>query len=379
VSDKLVVQLNTNQVTMEPGGAPFELVTTVQNLGDVVDQYTVELTGLEREWFTASVTSVGIFPGDREQVRIQLHPPKRPGLRAGAYPFRINVRSRGDTLQESADGVLQVRGMAVYRVDITPRRLTARGKGSFKVQIANTGNADVKLALDGRDAENACRIDFPEPEPLVTAGNKKEVSVRVRPNKRPWVGPEKAYDFTVTARPQDAGGEPQTVAAQFTHKPLFGSWSPLFTLGKIAVVVIVLIGLVAILGSIGVLGSAPQAFASSTSRVQGFFCNAPLIDRVCPDDYHAFKSADNQSVATTGKGGCKFEFGFKDFAEAEPKLVGDCTSSVYYDHFGNGVQYTREGMLFWQKDSNTIYFYRSASVWGYIQGHSQLLYGSGAI
>ena len=72
-------------------------------------------------------------------------------------------------------------------------------------------------------------------------------------------------------------------------------------------------------------------------------------------------------------------FGFKEFADAESKLVGDCTSSVYYDHFGNGVQYTREGMLFWQKDSNTIYFYRAASVWGYIQGHSQLLYGSGAI
>jgi hypothetical protein len=347
LSDKLLLQLNTSQVTMEPGGTPFELVATVQNMGQAVDQYTVELTGLEREWFTASVTSVGIFPGDHERVSISLHPPKRPGLRAGAYPFRLNVRSQANGAQESTDGVLQVRGMAVYRVDIVPRRLTARGKGTFKVQIANTGNADVRLALEARDAENACRIDLPDPEPLVTAGNKKEVTVRVRPNKRPWVGAEKAYDFTVTAKPQDAGGEPQTVAAQFTHKPLFGSWSPLFTLGKIAVVCILLIGLVGMLASLRVIDKAPQGIASGFASVAGFFCNAPLIDRMCGEKTDPVKRGNDQAIASGGKG-CAYEFGFKEFAEAEPALVGDCASNVYYDHFGNGVQYSKDGMLFWQ-------------------------------
>ena len=102
----------------------------------------------------------------------------------------------------------------------------------------------------------------------------------------------------------------------------------------------------------------------------------PLIGGLCPaqDETLAFQSA---SEKTTDR--CSFEFGFKDYAEAEPKLVGECTSGVYYDGFGNGVQYTRAGMLFWQKDSNTVYFFRGSSVWAYIQGHSQLLYGSGAI
>jgi hypothetical protein len=229
VSDKLLVQLNTDQIVMEPGGTPFEVVATVQNLGDVVDQYTVELSGLDQDWFTAPVTSVGLFPRDREQVRISLHPPKRPGLRAGAYPFRITVRSRGGTVQESVEGTLNIRGRAVYRVDITPRRMTARGGGTFKVQIANTGNADVRLALEGRDAENACRIRFSDEQPLVPAGNKKEIPVNIQPLNRPWVGPERPYDFTITARPQDAGGDPQTVPGQFTHKPLFGSWAPVRT------------------------------------------------------------------------------------------------------------------------------------------------------
>src|ERR671929_2206566 len=102
VPDKLLVQLNTDQVVMEPGGTPFELVVTVQNLSKVIDQYTIDLTGLDRDWFTASVTSVSVFPDDRIPVRIMLHPPKRPGVRAGAYPFRVIVRSRETADQASA-------------------------------------------------------------------------------------------------------------------------------------------------------------------------------------------------------------------------------------------------------------------------------------
>jgi hypothetical protein len=377
VSDKLLVQLNTEQVVLEPGGAPFELVITVQNLGDVVDQYSVDVTGLESDWFTAPVTSVGLFPQDREQVRVNLHPPRRPGLRAGAYPFRVLVRSRGGAEQEAAEGSLLIRGMAVYRLDITPRRMTARGSGTFQVQLSNTGNADVRLALEGRDANNACRLAFADPEPMVTAGNKKDVRLTVKPLKRPWVGQPSSYDFTVTARPQDATGEPQTVPAQFTHKPLFASWAPLRRLAFILAIIIAIPIVLAVLIGSGVAGEAPSRFGSSTAQVRRGLCGVPVLGALCPkaDDTLAFQTASNANAEDK----CAFEFGFKDYADAEPKLVGDCTSAVYYDGFGNGVQYTKNGMLLWQKESNTVYFFRASSVWAYIQGHSQLLYGSGAI
>src|SRR5579859_6774999 len=104
----ITVELSPAHVEMEPGGTPVEVVATLQNLSNVVEQYSIEVTGLEPDWFTAPVASVSLFPQDKDQVRISLHPPKRPGLRAGSYPFRVVARARGNATQTSAAGVLDV-------------------------------------------------------------------------------------------------------------------------------------------------------------------------------------------------------------------------------------------------------------------------------
>jgi hypothetical protein len=74
---------------------------------------------------------------------------------------------------------------------------------------------------------------------------------------------------------------------------------------------------------------------------------------------------------------CAFDFGFKEFADAEPAMVGACTSNVSYDDFGNGVQYAQKGVLFWLKESNTVYLFTGDSVYAYVQGKPRLLDGSG--
>src|SRR5438105_15168218 len=115
-SERLSVDLTPARVEMEPGGSPVEVVVTIQNLSDVVEQYAVELGGLDADWYTAPVTSVGLFPQDSDQVRITLHPPRRPGIKAGSYKFRITVRARGGGGEAGiavADGLLDLRGFAV--------------------------------------------------------------------------------------------------------------------------------------------------------------------------------------------------------------------------------------------------------------------------
>ena len=74
---------------------------------------------------------------------------------------------------------------------------------------------------------------------------------------------------------------------------------------------------------------------------------------------------------------CDFGLGFKDFAEQDRPLVGTCISRVGYDRFGNGLQYTDRGVLFWQKESNTVFFFLADSVWTNLEGKPQLLHGSG--
>src|SRR5262249_7185959 len=122
--DSVNVELSSTYIQTEVGGKPAELVVTIYNLGDVVDQFSVEISGLDPDWFTAPIGTVGLFPRDQEQVRITLHPPKRRGVHAGRYPFQVSVRSQAGTQHESVDGTLEVCGQAIYRLDLAPRRTT---------------------------------------------------------------------------------------------------------------------------------------------------------------------------------------------------------------------------------------------------------------
>jgi hypothetical protein len=364
----LTVELNPPRVEMEPGGTPVEVVATLQNLSNVVEQYAIEVSGLEAEWYTAPVTSVSLFPQDRDQVRITLHPPKRPGLRAGSYPFRVVARARSGAGQQSASGVLDVRGVAIYRiVDLVPRRLTARGSGAYSLQIANSGAADVRLALEGSDPDGQCTFRFPkQAEPMVAAGGKGDYPVVVKPRKRPWVGPEHSYEFTISARPVDTRGEPQVVSGQFTHKPLFQTL-PIWPILRWVLLGLVVLAVIIVLFALGI----PQEFGRRTQVAAAQACGSlrtvPVLGGMCPRPQELPPLASD----------CTFQFGFKEFAEAETDMVSQCTTNVIYDDYGNGLQYTKKGVMFWLKESNTVYFFTGDSVYAYVQGKPHLLDGSG--
>jgi hypothetical protein len=364
----LSVDLSPARAEMEPGGSPVEIVVTLHNLSNVVEQYTLEVSGLEADWFTAPITSLSLFPQDRDQVRISLHAPKRPGLRAGSYPFQVTARARSGTADQTAHGVLDVRGIAIYRiVDLTPRRVTTRGQGTFRLQVANTGAADVRLKLEGRDTDDECTFGFPNQDALVAAGARTEIPVQVKPKKRPWIGPERSYDFTITARPTDARGESQMASGQLTHRPLFRALR-IWPILKWVLIALLLIAVVIGLYAFGV----PQEFGRRVEVAMAQSCgnvrNVPVLGRLCPSRPSQLPQPDAQ---------CSFEFGFKEFADAEPAMVGACTSNVAYDDFGNGVQYAQKGVLFWLKESNTVYLFTGDSVYAYVQGKPTLLDGSG--
>jgi hypothetical protein len=65
---------------------------------------------------------------------------------------------------------------------------------------------------------------------------------------------------------------------------------------------------------------------------------------------------------------CQFTFGFSDAAVAQPDLIGQCTTNAAYDSFGNGLQYTEYGVLFWTKATNTVYFFRADTLYVFPPG-----------
>ncbi|MBI4491818.1 MAG: hypothetical protein HY690_03385 [Chloroflexi bacterium] len=373
------VEMTPNRIDVEPGSTPGEMAISIQNTSRVVEQYTTEVVGLPADWYTAPVASVGLFPQDSEQQKITFHPPKRSGVKAGTYPFRVVVRARGGGEEEALDAVLQVRGFAVYRLDLSPRRQTSRGEGVYRMRLSNTGTADVKLRLDARDEEETCKFTLlKEQAVLVQAGDKIEVPLRVQPKRRKLVAPDETYSFTVSARPEGSDDEPKEVTAQYTFRALLPSWAPLQRLAVIGVVIVV--GLVAVdaLVSTGVATEFPRRVEIAGARIQTAVCGVPVFDRVC-----GLQAPPRAPVVATPipqptpqptlapaptPGPCAFQFGFKDFMDAARDLVGACVTDVSYDSFGNALQHTSKGVLFWQKSTNSVYFFTENQLYLFANG-----------
>ena len=179
------------------------------------------------------------------------------------------------------------------------------------MEIANTGAADVRLGLEGSDPDSLCTFRFPKGEPLVTAGGRGEYPVVVQPKKRPWIGPEKSYDFTISARPIDARGEPQVVSGQFTHKPLFRSF-PIWPILKWVLIALVLLAVIIVLFAFQIPQEFGRRTSVATAEVCGGLRNVPVIGGLCPARSTELPALD---------AACSFQFGFKDFADADPEMV----------------------------------------------------------
>lgn len=393
------VELTPSRMEVEPGGAPVELTVGLRNLGSVVSQFTVEVADLEPDWYSIAAPTVGLFPQDGDAVRVSFHPPKSKNLRAGEYPFRVLVRGRGGVQEQSSQGVLDVQGVAVFRLDIEPRKITDRGHGDFRLVITNSGTADVALAIEGRDEEDACSIAFPKGEStVVEAGTRRTVPLRVKAKKRPWVGADHPYGFSLTARPTLGRGSPQTLSGQFVHRAYLQSWAPVVTLLRYMGIALAILAIawVILYTSIGeVLRQRSRAIlqpacVATIGRIPvlGYsICSAltmaiPLNvgDTVGAKSTSAKPATKGPSPA--GPGGtsseatpsnCDFQNGFLEFSAKFPLLLGNCTSTVSYDSFGNAYQSTDHGMLLWYKFSNLIYFDSSSIRYQFLDNYVQVI------
>lgn len=366
MTDAIRVEITPERIELEPGAPPVEITISIQNLGDVVEQYTVEVSGLEPDWYTAPVSSVGLFPQDRDQVRITIHPPQRPGIKPGAYPFRVMVRSRSGAQQAAAEATLDLRGTASFQVNLMPLRLTTRGTGTFRVQLSNTGAVDVQLGLEASDEDGALIFRFPRGDaPVVRAGTRAELPLEVRPRQRPWVGPDRTYPFTLTVRPLDARGDPQTVRAEIVHHPWIYSLEPLRRRAvPLTIMLLVLLG-----GGVFVASPAPRAVGGGAGNAAAELRRAVA----CTPGIGALVRGGRPCPPPPPR--CDYVLGFREFVELQPRLVGSCMSKAAYDLWGNARQYTTNGVLFWQRASNNVFFFKDQCVYAYIGGRTQVVDG----
>ncbi|MDQ1249175.1 MAG: hypothetical protein QG597_3549 [Actinomycetota bacterium] len=356
------VTLEPAAIMLQSGGDTAEAVATVSNLGEVLDQYDLEIEGLDRTWYTVHAPSVGLFPGDHSDVRISLHPPKRSDLRAGDYPFLVKAISQVDRQRSaSAKGLIKIQPFAVFKAELSPQRTAGRRRGGYRVTISNSGSVDLTLDLKAADREGGCSFKFSPETVVVAPGQKGNASLGAHPKRGWFMGRTQGYDFTVTVAPQGARGDPRTLNGSFVHQPLLPSWAPI--LGLIKTLVVVALLAAGVSGAL-FLGGGVTGYQIGLSRLvqqaTSMFSGAPAPT----------KTATSQP--TTGDA-LVYLGGFKELHDAESQLVGDPIENVTYDSTGNGYQNSKNGTLFWLKSTNTVYFFTAEAVYVFRDGRNQTI------
>ena len=240
MSANIGVSLSATKLELAPGESA-ETTIIIRNQGQIVDDFILKVEGLEPTWWTLSVPSVSLFPGDEDMAKLTLHPPKEGGARAGSHTFQIKVASRANPQEVTTEDVfLILRGFAAWEVDMAPTKVVGRS-GTYRLTVNNSGNTDVNLVFEGKDPEEGLRYEFSQDQLTVPAGETAQVRLKVRPEKGES---KKQYSFQVLTRPAGTAagsGETKTLNGQLEYRRRkFPWWVLLLILGVLIVAYVAL-------------------------------------------------------------------------------------------------------------------------------------------
>jgi hypothetical protein len=230
-SERIGVTLVPERLELLPGGQA-SVVLIVVNRGQVVDEFSLVVEDLDPAWFTVRVGTATLFPEADDRLELDIHLPDDRAIPAGRHVVHLKVRSRAtpDVLA-ALDLPLEILPVGGLQLQLRPQRITTARGGTFRVELISTANAPQAVELLFADPEEQLLGRFGAEALSVPAGATTEVSLAVRPKRRPLLGPPRAYQFSVTALPPaaaDQAVEPIGVAdGQLVYRP------PLALLGRL--------------------------------------------------------------------------------------------------------------------------------------------------
>lgn len=214
---------------------------SVQNAGNIVDVFTIEVSGVDPDWVVVSPASVSLFPGDTSSGTVEFTLPRHSETAAGEYTAVVTVTSRKDPTDTiSAEIALEVSAYYGLEASITPAKRTG-ATGEFAVSLRNTGNSPLDVKLDGSDREGLCKFLMEPDSPAVEPGGSADTRVVVTPGSRPLRPPSRSYQLTFKATPPDGTAHPVSMHAEFEATPRLPSWAIPAAIACVAVVALIVV------------------------------------------------------------------------------------------------------------------------------------------
>jgi hypothetical protein len=199
---------------LQPGQV-LEVVATVQNRSDRVDQFRLVCPDLPADWFTIrypeGLTAPGLVttpkcldlnPGETAQILMLIHPPLN--ALAGDYFPTIQLHSSNYPDLDLLD-VLYLRILPTYFLTSELRTVVGkvkRGAGKYEVRLANEGNTSRAIALTAlsHEEDDLCLYTLDSSQLILPPKTAATVGLQVQPKhwwRRPFYGGGRLLTFAV--------------------------------------------------------------------------------------------------------------------------------------------------------------------------------------
>ncbi len=199
---KISVTLSESDLAIEPGQTA-QIVVTLVNRQDAPDRLSIEVEGLDVEWYAIPVPAVNLAPGAQSSERVLFKLGRSSASRAGHYPFLVRVQAMETGEVGVAQATLAVRPFSDLQLELNPKRGLAtffRPLNEFQITLANLGNAEETLDLYANDPDDECAYEFDTERLTLKPGQNETINLAMRPKTSAFLGGMKLYGFTVSAR-----------------------------------------------------------------------------------------------------------------------------------------------------------------------------------
>lgn len=211
--DKIELFIDSSEATVVPGDRTGVAVTVIKHI-EKVNHLRFELLGVPDEWYRV-VGVYGVVGNTGEidyppepviaeeraeppaQFAVVFSPPRISQSRAGRYPLLFIITASGETsLRSIAHGWLVVQPYQQLEMKVEPEE--NRGpEAEYLVSLYNAGNEPVSAELIVQG--DGILYKRQRPRLRLDGGERDQIWVQVKAQRRQWWGPERIYPLMVKA------------------------------------------------------------------------------------------------------------------------------------------------------------------------------------
>ena len=204
-------------------GDNLQFDLTVRNASDIVEHYAVEMLGLPDGATVRTEPDVAkLRPAETGTLTVKVALPVQPPAPAGTYVVGALVRSKyRHDVSRCVEVPIELASVEQITVKVTPEVVNGGRTGQFTLELANGGNAPVRLYLTATDPERRVSAAFQPPSVDLPPGSNTRALLSVGA-QLPW-NREVQRQLTISASQEVPGAVPATATATFIQQPRIAS------------------------------------------------------------------------------------------------------------------------------------------------------------